>query len=145
MSYLNWQPFIITFLRTACNYSCCISGNRCRKWWNRNFCQWWKVSLKVCLFYRLHTKWWKPEIMNLRKKKGGGGKVKEKEPYCPGVTFPFPCLLWFVNQDMGMQELNNRNLQPFWLASLPLPPLPPLPPPYPPSTLLFQAVDLSMY
>ena len=78
-----------------------------------------------------------------KKKKGGGGKVKEKEPYCPGVTFPFPCLLWFVNQDMGMQELNNRNLQPFWLASLPLPPLPP--PPYPPSTLLFQAVYLSMY
>ena len=87
------------------------------------------------------------DFMNLREeKKKGWGKVKEKEPYCPSVTFPFPCLLWFVNQDMGMQELNNRNLQPFWLTSLPLPPPPPLPlTPYPPSTLLFQAVDLSMY
>ena len=56
------------------------------------------------------------------RKKKGMGKVKEKEPYCPSVTFPFPYLLWFVNQDMGMQELNNRNLQPFWLASLPLSP-----------------------
>ena len=122
MSYLNSFSLLL-FLRTACNHSCCIFGYRHRKWWNRNFCQWWKVSLKVCLFYRLYTKWWKPEIMNLREeKKKGMGKVKEKEPYCPSVTFPFPYLLWFVNQDMGMQELNNRNLQPFWLASLPLSP-----------------------
>ena len=61
------------------------------------------------------------DFMNLREeKKKGWGKVKEKEPYCPSVTFPFPYLLWFVNQDTGMQELNNRNPQPFWLASLPL-------------------------
>ena len=34
------------------------------------------------------------DFMNLREeKKKGWGKVKEKEPYCPSVTFPFPYLL----------------------------------------------------
>ena len=41
--YCFYRYYFITYFRyylfrTACNHSCCMSGYRYRKWWNRNFC-----------------------------------------------------------------------------------------------------------
>ena len=91
--------FNITFVRTACNHGCCISGHLCSKWRNQNFCQRRRVSLKFVYFInsiqnggslKLWTCKTKKTKKQKRKKNGGCGTVKEKEPWCPSVTFPFP-------------------------------------------------------
>ena len=65
--------------------------------------------------YRLYINWWKPEFMNLKKKKkkarnGEGKGERTLVPYC---DLPFSLTLQiFKSGHKGMQGLKNRNLQP---------------------------------
>ena len=65
-------------------------------------------------------------IYELKKKreKRGMAKVKEKEPWCPIVTFPFPWLFKFLNQDT--RECRDLKTETCSLNNWP----PPSPPPH---------------
>ena len=88
-----------------------------------------KSKYEICLFYRLYTKWWKPEIMNLQKK-NKNNKTKQNNNY--------------LNQDT--RECRGLMTETCCFSAIltGLHPHPtPTPPPLP-GTSFFQAVDLSM-